>query len=65
LEVYVVLLKARELAHYLTGKKEYLDFLKPKCQIERQDFEDVRRRICSISYAEWKKMGASKGSLHY
>lgn len=49
---YVMLLKGRELAHSLTGKKGYLDVLKPECRIAHQDSEDVRRKICSISYAE-------------
>ena len=30
-----------------------------------QDSEDVRQKILSISYIEWKKRGFSKGTLHY
>ena len=37
----------------------------PKCAVERQDSEDVMQNILSISYTDWKKMGFSKGTLHY
>ncbi len=61
----IILLKARELAHYLTGKKEKLDFVKPEYEIERIDSYDIRQKILNISYADWKKLGFSKGTLHY
>jgi CRISP-associated protein Cas1 len=31
----------------------------------RQDSDEMRKKILSISYADWKKMGFSKGTLHY
>ena len=62
---YVIFLKARELAHYLTSKKEKLDFVKPEYEIERIDSYDVRQKILNISYVDWKKLGFSKGTLHY
>jgi len=62
---YVILLKTRELAHYLIGKKKSLDFVSPEYQVERQDSNDMRKKILSISYNEWKKRGFSKGALHY
>ena len=62
---YVLLLKARELAQYLIGKKRSLNFLTHEYEIERQDSEDMRRKIQNISYADWKEMGFSKGTLHY
>jgi CRISP-associated protein Cas1 len=37
----------------------------PKYQIERQDSDEVRKRILSIPYAQWKKQGFSKGTLNY
>jgi CRISPR-associated protein Cas1 len=60
-----LLLKTRELAQYLVGKKKNLDFCKPAYTVERQDSEDIRQKILSISYSDWKKMGFSKGTLHY
>jgi CRISPR-associated protein Cas1 len=62
---YVIFLKVRELAHYLTSKKEKLDFIKPEYEIDRIDSYDIRQKILNISYIEWEKLGFSKGSLHY
>ena len=61
----IIFLKTRELAHYLTGKKRKLDFSTPSYEIDRQDSDEMRRKILAIPYAEWKKMGFSKGTLHY
>lgn len=62
---YVMLLKCRELAHYLTGKTRTLDFMAPEYQVDRVDTVDIRKKILSISYSDWKKLGFSKGTLHY
>jgi CRISPR-associated protein Cas1 len=62
---YVIFLKVRELAHYLTNKNERLDFVKPEYELERIDSYDIRQRILNISYVDWKKLGFSKGALHY
>ncbi|WP_406671454.1 CRISPR-associated endonuclease Cas1 [Methanolobus sp. ZRKC4] len=62
---YALLLKARELVQYLVGKRKTIDFIKPAYTIERQDSEEIRKKILSIPYSEWKKMGFSKGTLHY
>jgi len=61
----VLLLKARELAHNLTGKYKELDFVSPEFGIQRIDSHEIRQKILSISYADWKKLGFSKGTLHY
>ncbi|MBP2029529.1 CRISPR-associated protein Cas1 [Methanohalophilus levihalophilus] len=61
----VLLLKSRELAHHLVGKRKTLDFVKPAHQIERNNSDDMRQKIMDISYSEWMKMGFSKGTLHY
>ena len=58
-------MKVRELTHYPTNKKEKLDFVKPEYEIERIDSYDIRQKILSISYVDWKKLGFSKGTLHY
>jgi hypothetical protein len=42
---YVIFLKIRELAHYLTSKKEKLDFVKPEYEIERIDSYAIRQKI--------------------
>lgn len=62
---YVMVLKGRELAHYLTGKKQSVSFMKPDYQVDRVDTDEIRRKILSISYVDWKKLGFSKGTLHY
>jgi CRISPR-associated protein Cas1 len=40
---YVIFLKVRDLAHYLTSRKEKLDFVKPD-YIETVDFYDIRQK---------------------
>ena len=62
---YALLLKTRELAQYLVEKRKTLDFSNPVYSVERQDSDDIRQKILSISYSDWKKMGFSKGTLHY
>ncbi|MDG6245057.1 MAG: CRISPR-associated protein Cas1 [Methanolobus sp.] len=62
---YALLLKIRELAQYLVGKRKTIDFSKPAYAIERQDSDDIRQKIMRISYTDWEKMGFSKGTLHY
>lgn len=62
---YALLLKTRELAQYLIEKRKTLDFSKPVYAVARQDSEEIRQKILSISYSDWKNMGFSKGTLHY
>jgi CRISPR-associated protein Cas1 len=64
-EVILLLLKTRELAQFLVEKKKSVDFCKPEYTIERQDSEDIRQKILSISYTDWENMGFSKRTLHY
>ncbi|KQC05624.1 MAG: hypothetical protein APR53_07080 [Methanoculleus sp. SDB] len=61
----VLLLKTRELAHYLLRKKRSIDLSTPEYDLARQDSVEMRQKILSISYDEWEKMGFSKGTLHY
>lgn len=58
-------MKARELAQYLVGKRKSLDFSKPAYAVERQDSDEIRQKILSISYSDWKNMVFSKGTLYY
>ncbi|WMW22919.1 CRISPR-associated endonuclease Cas1 [Methanolobus mangrovi] len=62
---YVMFLKTRELAQYLVGKRQETDFVEPQYETKRQDTNDIRQKILSISYSDWKKLGFSKGTLHY
>ncbi len=48
----------------LKAKKD-LNFIKPEYEIERVDSYEIRHKILNISYADWKKLGFSKGALHY
>ncbi len=59
------MLKSRELAHHLIGKRKTLDFTKPAYQVERADSDEIRQTILDMSYSKWKEMGFSKGTLHY
>ena len=62
---YVILLKARELAHYLIGKRKKLDFTTPHEPLTRIDTAEIRQKIIDISYIQWEKLGFSRGTLHY
>ncbi|SES84820.1 CRISPR-associated protein, Cas1 family [Methanococcoides vulcani] len=61
----VLLLKARELSHHLVGKRKAVEFMNPSYKIERHDSDLLRKKIIDMPYTEWKKMGFSKGTLHY
>jgi CRISPR-associated protein Cas1 len=50
-------LKTRELAFYLTGRRKNLEFVNPVYKMERNDSEELRKKILDMSYSEWKKMG--------
>ncbi len=39
--------------------------MKPDYRVDRVDMDGICRKILSISYADWKKPGFTKGSLHY
>jgi CRISPR-associated protein Cas1 len=62
---YVLLLKSRELTHHLVGKRKAVEFMKPIYVGKRDDTDLLRKKIIDMSYTEWKKMGFSKGTLHY
>ncbi len=49
----IILLKARELAHYLTSKKKELDFIEPEYEIEMSDSYEIRQKILNIFYVDW------------
>lgn len=62
---YVIFLKAREMAHYVAGKRRSIDFSGPDPNLVREDNRVLREKILNMSYSEWKRMGYSKGTLHY
>jgi CRISPR-associated protein Cas1 len=62
---YVIILKAREMAHYIIGKKKSMDFSSPELKLKRGDNLELREKILNISYSEWQRKGYSKGTLHY
>jgi len=62
---YVIFLKVRELAHYLSEKTKKLEFVHPEFGVFRIDSQEIRQKILNISYVDWKKLGCSKGTLHY
>jgi len=62
---YVISQKAGELANFILSKKAKLDFSDPTPILVRNDSAIIREKILNASYYEWKKMGFSKGSLHY
>ena len=50
-----LLLKARELSRYLTGKNKEFDFVSPEFGVSRVDSQEIRQKILSISDSDWKK----------
>ena len=61
----ILLLKTRELAHYLVEKTKNLEFVSPEFGVFRVDSQEIRQKILKISYSDWRKLGFSKGTLHY
>lgn len=60
----VLIEQTRELAHYVSGKKNFFNLSEPFFEIKRDDTEEIREIISKINYAKWKKLGFSKGTLH-
>ncbi|MDD4250397.1 MAG: CRISPR-associated endonuclease Cas1, partial [Methanosarcina sp.] len=46
------------------GQKRKPDF-SSEFRGQRVDSQEIRQKILSISYSDWKKLGFSKGSLYY
>ena len=60
----IIDLKAQELANYLLGKRNSIDFTTPNYKLDRIDNKELRDKILAISYSDWAKLGFSKGTLH-
>lgn len=61
----VMLSKAQELARFLYGKSEKLEFIEPNTELKRSDTIETRRRILELTQSEAKKLGIGKSTLHY
>jgi len=61
----IILNKTGELACFLLGKSEALDFVKPSPILERSDSLVLRRHILGLTQSEAKRLGISKSTLHY
>jgi CRISPR-associated protein Cas1 len=56
----ILLLKTRELAFYLTGKRKNLEFANPIYKVERDDSEELRQKVLDMSYSEWGRWDFSR-----
>lgn len=61
---YVIFLKARELALYISGKRRQFSLKEPGPTLNRLDTSEMRAKILAVSYSEARKLGISKGGLH-
>jgi len=62
---YIILLKIREFAQFISYPNKKMDFTNPNYTLNRKDAVELRDKIQNISYVDWKKKGLSKGTLHY
>jgi CRISPR-associated protein Cas1 len=46
----------RGISSVSVGKRKTIDFSKPNYAVERHDADEIRKKILSISYFEWKKL---------
>ena len=53
------------MSNYLAEKRKRFDLSKPEVKLVNVDDKELRDKILNMSYTEWKKMGRSKGTLHY
>jgi CRISPR-associated protein Cas1 len=57
--------KTNELARYLNGRMQRLDFTEPSPVLERTDNRTVREAILNLTQAEARELGIGKSTLHY
>ena len=60
---YVLVTQTLDLAHYLVGKKDGLNFCFPAPDLNRADTAELRKKILTTSIYRWQKKGFSKGTL--
>jgi CRISPR-associated protein Cas1 len=61
----IIRLKAQELADHILGKRHELSFDDPGPTLRRNDSEQARSLILSLSSAQARKLGIGKSTLHY
>lgn len=61
---YIISQKTGELADYIIGKRSAPDLASPAPNMDRADSAELRQTIENMTYAQWQKMGFSKGTLH-
>jgi CRISPR-associated protein Cas1 len=59
---YIIFLKARELSHYLLGKRKTIDF-DINLGLKRVDDYEMRQKILNLSYSDAKKLEIEKKTL--
>jgi CRISPR-associated protein Cas1 len=57
--------KASELARYLNGRIQRLDFSEPRPVLERTDNRAVREAILRLTQSDAKRRGIGKSTLHH
>lgn len=62
---YIILLKTRELAQFLLGKRKNIDFGVSKIQMSRIDNYKIRQKILNLSNSGARKLGIGKSELWY
>ena len=61
----IIVKKTQELARFLLGKSECLDFMEPSSSLERSDTQELRSRILELTQSEARELGIGKSTLHY
>ena len=62
---FLGILKPRELAHHLIGKKKTLEGVLPGYQTDRLDSEEKREKKFSSRIHDGREEGSQKGTLNY
>ena len=57
--------KTNEVGRFLTGKNLALDFVCPLQELDRQDDQEIRSKIISMTGFEARRLGIGKSTLHY
>lgn len=61
----VLRLKAQELARYLLGRTDSLDFKEPETELDKKSRDELRERISALTSSDDRRMGISKSTLWY
>lgn len=61
----MIQVKTRELARFLLGRSDGINFAEPTPTLVRTDSRKIRRRILELSADEARRLGIGKTTLHY